>query len=284
MLAETGGYFSNPRFSRKGDRIAFFEHPIRYDDRGSVAVVDLAGKKTTLSDGYWGEEGLAWSADGSEVMFSAGTAYNNFQIYAVALDGKRRTAIQSAGGLTILDVAPDGRWIASRDDQWRETEVLAPGADREHNLSWLDLSYTGALTPDGKTLLFSEMSGTMGKNYATCLRQTDGSPVVKLGEGLAFDISRDGKFVLSVIQTDPAQLAHLSDRRRPAAQARSGRPRCLHFGVVLPRREESPRVRPGEGARRTLLRPGDRRRQAPPRHTRGDERTASCHPTAARPS
>ncbi len=206
VLAETGGYFSNPRFSRKGDRIAFFDHPIRYDDRGSVAVVDLAGKKTTLSEGYWGEEGLAWSADGSEVMFSAGTAYNNFQIYAVALDGKRRTAIQSAGGLTILDVAPDGRWIASRDDQWRETEVLAPGADRERNLSWLDLSYTGALTPDGKTLLFSEMSGTMGTNYATCLRQTDGSPVVKLGEGLAFDISRDGKFVLSVIQTDPAQL------------------------------------------------------------------------------
>ena len=83
VLAETGGYFSNPRFSRKGDRIAFFEHPIKFDDRGSVAVVDLAGKKTTLSDGYWGEEGLAWSADGSEVMFSAGTAYNNFQIYAV---------------------------------------------------------------------------------------------------------------------------------------------------------------------------------------------------------
>ena len=64
--------------------------------------MDLAGKKTTLSDGYWGEEGLAWSAHGSEVMFSAGTAYNNFQIYAVALYGKRRTAIQSAGGLTIL--------------------------------------------------------------------------------------------------------------------------------------------------------------------------------------
>ncbi len=126
VLAETGGYFSNPRFSRKGDRIAFFEHPIKYDDRGSVAVVDLAGKKTTLSDGYWGEEGLAWSADGSEVLFSAGAAYNNFDIYAVTLDGKRRTALQSAGGLTLHDIAPDGRWIATRDDEWRETSRSRP--------------------------------------------------------------------------------------------------------------------------------------------------------------
>ncbi|MGE5277684.1 MAG: protein kinase domain-containing protein [Acidobacteriota bacterium] len=206
VLAETGGYFSNPRFSRKGDRIAFFEHPIKYDDRGSVAVVDLAGKKTTLSDGYWGEEGLAWSADGNEVMFSAGTAYNNFEIFAVSLAGRRRTALQSAGGLTLLDVAPDGRWIASRDDHWRETPVLAPGQDRERNLAWLDLSYAVALTPDGKTLLFTEESGSMGPNYATCLRQTDGSPVVRLGEGAALDITRDGKLVLSVIPTDPAQL------------------------------------------------------------------------------
>jgi Tol biopolymer transport system component len=206
VLAETGGYFSNPRFSRKGDRIAFFEHPIKYDDRGGVAVVDLAGKKTTLSDGYWGEEGLAWSADGSEVFFSAGTAYNNFDIYAVTLDGKRRTALQSAGGLTLHDIAPDGRWIASRDDEWRETPVLAPGQNRERNLAWLDLSYTVGLTPDGKTLLFSELSGSMGLNYATCLRQTDGSPVVRLGEGSASDITGDGKFVLSVIPTEPQQL------------------------------------------------------------------------------
>jgi Tol biopolymer transport system component len=206
VLAETGGYFSNPRFSRRGDRIAFFEHPIKYDDRGSVAVVDLTGKKTVLSQGYWGEEGLAWSADGNEVMFSAGTAYNNFEIFGVTLSGQRRQVVQSAGGLTLLDVAPDGRWIASRDDHWRESPVLAPGQERERNLAWLDLSRAAALTPDGKTLLFTEESGSMGVNYATCLRQTDGSPVVRLGEGTAFDITRDGKSVLSVVPTDPAEL------------------------------------------------------------------------------
>src|SRR5262249_44208463 len=115
VLSETGGYFSNPRFSRKGDRIAFFEHPTQFDDRGLVGVIDLAGKKTVLSDGYWGLEGLAWSASGDEILYSGGTAYSSFTIYAVNLAGRRRIALPSAGGLTIQDVAADGRWIASRD-------------------------------------------------------------------------------------------------------------------------------------------------------------------------
>ncbi|HEY6929270.1 MAG TPA: hypothetical protein VJA66_06305, partial [Thermoanaerobaculia bacterium] len=225
VLAETGGYFSNPRFSHKGDRIAFFEHPIKFDDRGSIAIVDLAGKKTTLSEGYWGEEGLAWSPDDSEVMFSAGTAYNTFQIYAVTPGGKLRIALQSAGGLTIHDIASDGRWIASRDDQWRDMPALAPGEKNERNLSWLDLSYPVAMTPDGKTVLFTEESGSMGSGYATCVRQTDGSPVVKLGEGAALDISKDGRFVLSNLPTSPDQLI--------LYPTGAGQPRKLERGGIV---------------------------------------------------
>jgi Tol biopolymer transport system component len=206
VLAETGGYFSNPRFSPRGDRIAFFEHPIKYDDRGSLAVVDLSGKKTVLSEGNGALEGLAWSSDGSEILFSAGTSYYDFEIYAMRLDGKRRSIVQSAGGLTVLDAAPDGRLIASRDVQWKEVPVLAPGQERERNLAWLELTYAVALTPDGKTLLITEESARLGKYYSTALRQTDGSPVVRLGDGAALDITRDGKLVLSDVPTDPAQL------------------------------------------------------------------------------
>jgi Tol biopolymer transport system component len=206
VLCETGGYFSGPRFSPSGDRIAFFEHPFKYDDRGEVAVVDLAGKKTVLSEGYWGEEGLAWSPAGDEIMFSAGTAYNNFRVYAVSLSGKRRTALESAGGLTIHDIRADGRWLTTRDDFFREMTVLAPGQARERDLSWLDLSDPAALSPDGKTLLFMEESGSVGVNYAVCLRQTDGSPVVRLGEGAAQDLSRDGKWALAAVPTTPPQL------------------------------------------------------------------------------
>ncbi|HQQ78330.1 MAG TPA: hypothetical protein PLB01_13330, partial [Thermoanaerobaculia bacterium] len=206
VLAETGGYFSELRFSPRGDRIAFFQHPFKFDDRGEVAVVDLAGKKTILSEGYWGEEGLAWSPTGDEVMFSAGNAYNNFRVYGVTLGGKRRIALESAGGLTIHDIRADGRWLATRDDFFREMPVLAPGQGRERDLSWLDLSDPAALTSDGKTLLFMEESGSVGVNYAVCLRRTDGSPVVRLGEGAALDLSRDGKWALAAVPTTPPQL------------------------------------------------------------------------------
>jgi hypothetical protein len=206
VLAETGGYFSNPRFSPRGDRIAFFEHPFKFDDRGSIAIVDLAGKKTVLSEGYGVEEGLAWSRDGREVLFSGGTDYFNMEVLAVGLDGKRRSAARSAGGITIHDVAPDGRWLVSRDEAWRDMFGLAPGETKERNLSWLELSYPVALTTDGKTMLFDEESGRIGKLYSTCIRQTDGSPVVRLGDGAPLDISRDGKFVISALPTDPSEL------------------------------------------------------------------------------
>jgi Tol biopolymer transport system component len=206
VLCEAGGYLSDPRFSPKGDRIAFFEHPIKYDDRGLVAIVDLAGKKRVLSEGYWGEEGLTWSPSGDEVMFSAGTAYNNFKVYAVTLSGRRRVALESAGGLTIHDALADGRWLTTRDELFRKMSVLGPGATVERDLSWLDLSNPIALSPDGKKLLFTEESGSVGVNYAVCLRGTDGSPVVRLGEGSGQDLSRDGKWALAVVPTSPQQL------------------------------------------------------------------------------
>ena len=50
-----------------------------------------------------------------------------------------------------------------------------------------------------------EESGSVGVNYAVCLRQTDGSPVVRLGEGAALDLSRDGKWALAAVPTTPPQ-------------------------------------------------------------------------------
>ena len=49
VLYETGGWISHPRVSPKGDMIAFLDHPVQGDDSGSVAVVDLTGKKKTLT-------------------------------------------------------------------------------------------------------------------------------------------------------------------------------------------------------------------------------------------
>ena len=41
VLQETGGYLTDVRVSPRGDRLAYFQHPRKWDDRGSVNVVDL---------------------------------------------------------------------------------------------------------------------------------------------------------------------------------------------------------------------------------------------------
>jgi hypothetical protein len=95
VLREVSGYMSDVRVSPHGDRIAYFEHPRKWDDRGSINIVDFAGNNVVLSDGYWSERGLAWSPDGKEVLFSASLAGGSFTVYGVTVSGRRRTAAQS---------------------------------------------------------------------------------------------------------------------------------------------------------------------------------------------
>jgi len=204
VLREASGYMTDVRVSPQGDRVAFFEHPRKWDDRGSVNVVDLDGRRTVLSAGYWSARGLAWSPDGREILFSASLSGGSYTVYGVRLDGRRRVVYQPPGGLIIQDVSRDGRWLATRPDFRYVAMVHTPDAPEDRDLSWLNTSHARALSPDGKSLLFTETS--VGTNYAVCLRKIDGSPVVRLGEGWAADLSADGRSALAVIQSHPPQL------------------------------------------------------------------------------
>jgi eukaryotic-like serine/threonine-protein kinase len=82
--------------------------------------------------------------------------------------------------------------------------VHTSGAAGDRDLSWLNTSHARALSRDGRMLLFAETA--LGTNYTACLRKTDGSPVLRLGEGWPADLSADGKWVLAVVQTRPPQL------------------------------------------------------------------------------
>jgi Tol biopolymer transport system component len=203
VLYETAGYLSDLRISPRGDRIALFEHPVKYDDRGSVIVVDRTGKRTLLSDEYSAEEGLSWSPSGDEVLFTASTVGTAQTLYGVDLSGRRRVALKSAGGLTIHDVSRTGRWLVTHDDKSWGISVLASGATAERDLSWLDSSSSPTLSRDGRMVLFTDYSSTAGPNYQVCLRRIDGGPVLRLGEGEAIGLSPDGKWALAIIYTPP---------------------------------------------------------------------------------
>jgi eukaryotic-like serine/threonine-protein kinase len=203
VLYEAAGYLSDPRVSPRGDRIALFEHPLQFDDRGSVVVVDRAGKRTVLSGDYAGEEGLSWSRTGDEVLFTVSKEGGDQSLYGVDLSGHRRIVLTSAGGVTMHDVSRSGRWLVTRDSKSWGISVLAPGTTAERDLSWLDSSSNPWLSRDGRMMLFTDYSSTAGLNYQVCLRKTDGSPVVRLGEGDAHGLSPDGKWALAIIHTPP---------------------------------------------------------------------------------
>ena len=60
ILHRAPGYLSDLRVSPDGNHVAFFEHPVRYDDRGFVKIWDRGGSVRVLAGEYWGMQGLAW--------------------------------------------------------------------------------------------------------------------------------------------------------------------------------------------------------------------------------
>ena len=174
-----------------------------------MKVVDLAGRVTELSRGYAAEEGIAWSPDGRQIYFSGvdNSITSSFGgwVFAVTLSGRRRVAQQSAGALIIRDVSRRGRWLVTRDDLRVGIAARPPRASEERDLSWLDGSSDPSLSADGRTMLFTESGGQRNVNYQVCLRGTDGSPVLRLGEGNAEQASPDGRWALAFVPTSPAR-------------------------------------------------------------------------------
>jgi serine/threonine protein kinase len=199
ILYETSGHVSYARLSPSGDRIAFLDHPFPLDDAGTVAVIDLSGKKTTLTGKWASEGGLAWSATGDEVWFTATEAGANRSLYAVTPSGRLRVVTRVPGGLKLHDVARTGHVLLTRESPRVGILGRLENDDREHDMSFLDYSFAADLAPDASVLLFDEEGEAGGANYTVFIRKSDHSPVVRLGEGNAMAISPDGKWALSMM-------------------------------------------------------------------------------------
>ena len=209
VLYETNGWISHPRISPQGDRIAFLDHPLPGDDGGLVSVVDLEGHKQALSVGQISTQGLAWSANGKEIWFTATRQGSARAVFAISLTGHERLVARMPGTLTLQDIYKDGRVLLARDSWRRELKGLPAGETKERDLSWLDYSYPAALSRDGKTLLFDEEGEGGGWTYAVYLRKTDGSPAIRLGPGQAMALSPDEKWVISLPSSSSGQFVLL---------------------------------------------------------------------------
>jgi Tol biopolymer transport system component len=209
-LYETTGWISHPRFSPKGDSIAFMDHPVARDDGGTVAIVDLAGRKKTLTSIFATAQGLAWTPDGSEIWFTAAEGGFNRAVHAVTPSGRSRLVGRVPGVSTVRDISKDGRVLMTNESYRLGILARGPDDEKEKELSWLDFSLVTDISPDGEAILLTESGEGGGPGYSAYLRKLDGSPAVRLGEGATASFSPDKRWAISIVRpTTEAQVVIL---------------------------------------------------------------------------
>jgi Tol biopolymer transport system component len=199
VLYESEAALPIVRVSPRGDLVAFLE---RLSVAGNLAnamrlsVADQAGNKTVLFDG-WGTIGVAWSPSGRELWIDSYERMGARAIRVVSLSGESRQVAEFGVTGGLADVSGEGRALVIEDHGRYVMFALAPGEDRERNLSWRHDATVIDLSHDGRTLLFSEVFYGGGKSFSTSIRSTDGSPAVRLGEGYGAALSPNGEWALA---------------------------------------------------------------------------------------
>ena len=267
-IAQTG-YVSDPRIAPDGTRVAFMDHPLAGDDRGTVKVVDTSGRVATLTREYWGEEGLAWSRDSRTVFFAPQDSNAQVDVAAVNVDGTPvvRQVVASPGFAAVVDMAPDGRLLILRGEVRFTIRGLLPGDAAERDLSWLDFSIEPSLSRDGMHIAFGDLSQSAGADYAVALRGIATDKVVppwpwRFGGPVAgWEVGRRPDSV-------HAQAPAVPDRHRRSRAARAAHRSLTAPHRLVLRQPPGPLLRPEGPTARALLFEGRHRRIGFNRHTR----------------
>lgn len=209
LLHQSGGWISNIRISPAGDQIAFMDHPALWDNRGVVAVVDMAGHARTLCGSWESESGLAWRPDGKEIWFTAAAKGNNQKLMAVNLSGKLRPLLDVPMGIVLQDISADGRVLVALTSSRLAMAFTRLGDKENVDLSWHDWNSARDITADATSVLFEDASDAAGPNYAVVIRRVNEGLPIRLGEGSSGGLSADGKWAVSVSINELAQITLL---------------------------------------------------------------------------
>ena len=204
VLFDGINWISHPKISPDGKWIAFADHQnAAGDDEGSIAVIRSDGvekEEKILSSGWATLQGVVWAPEGDEIWFTASTSGSAGNPRAVTLSGKVRTIANVPGGMWLEDA--QNRVVLMVTHHRRiGIRGMPPGGKEERELGWFGWSILSDMTSDGRKILFDEEGDGGGQNYTVFLRDTDGSPPVRIGEGVSLAISPDAKWVI----TQPAK-------------------------------------------------------------------------------
>jgi len=187
------------RVSPKGDHLACFEQPSFSRGDGSIVRVDLKGNRRVLCE-VKGFTGLAWGPDGDEVWYSE-SKDGSSSLWAVTASGRKRQLTRQAGLLELLDVAQDGRVLASLGFMMKGTMGMSPPDYREKDLSWNDASFAQDISPDGKRLLVGGGGGwsSDSERLPLYLQTSDGALPTRLGEAATAQFMPNGQQVMTTL-------------------------------------------------------------------------------------
>ena len=207
VLYQTRGYISDLRFSPSGQQIAFLDHPIFGDDRGTVSLIDLQGRRKVLTKEFASEQGLAWSPRADEIWFTSALASEPSALHAVNLAGKEHVVLSAPIRLQLQDVVPDGRVLLATQYMRLQVGVVDTANSTTHDLTvfqWMELE---DISRDGSMILLNSFDTGSDSNYRLYVQRTDGSAPVLVGEGAGSSFSFDGKYVTAQDPTDPTKLS-----------------------------------------------------------------------------
>ena len=197
VLLDGINWIGQPKISPNGKLVAFADHEnTGGDDEGSLAVIDLDGQEKKLASGFVSIEGIVWSSAGDELWYTGTRIGSAENLRGVTLAGKERTITNVPGGMWLQD-ARDGLKLMVTHQIRIGIRGTQPGGKEEHELGWLGWSILRDLSRDGKKVLFEEDGDGGGPKYTVFVRDTDGSPPVRIGNGTGAAISPDDKWVIT---------------------------------------------------------------------------------------
>ncbi len=197
VLLDSINWISQPRISPDGKRVAFADHEnTGGDDEGSVAVIEPDGQEKKLASGFVSIEGIMWSNAGDELWFTATRTGSAENLRGVTLAGKERTITNVPGGMWLQD-SRNGLTLMVTHQIRIGIRSMPPGGKEERELGWLGWSILRDVSRDGKKVLFEEDGDGGGPKYTVFVRDTDGSPPVRIGNGTGAAISPDDKWVIT---------------------------------------------------------------------------------------
>ena len=161
-----------------------------YKDGKSHFLGQVSGQNAT------GESSsLCWSPKGDEVWFRSFETAEQGIVYAVNMKRQRRIAFSLPSRVKLYDISRNGDALIGAGSSQEGILGVGPGSTTERDLSCLDSAQVAGVSDDGQIMvanIVGEGGTTKGSIY---LRKTDGSPAVRIGDGHAYHLSADGKWI-----------------------------------------------------------------------------------------